>query len=92
MEAIRQRFISRCFCLGMIVDYVATLCIYLLMSNFTRDYVLRHPHSIGEGFLIEAFDQRPGAPWIFLAVIVVCACWRVFVPSWAGGHGAPVLV
>jgi hypothetical protein len=83
MEAVRQRFISRCFCLGMIIDYVATLCMYLLMSNFTQDYMSRNPHSIGGKFFAEAFDQRPGAPWIFLAVIVACACWKVLVPSWA---------
>lgn len=92
MEAIRQRSISRCFCLGMVIDYVATLCLYLLLSDFTRDYVLRNPPSIGGEFLVEAFDQRPAAPWIFLAVIVVCACSRVLVPSWTGGRDAPVLV
>lgn len=91
MDAIRQRVISRCFCLEMIIDYVATLCIYLLLSSITRDYFLRNPHSTGGKFLVEAFDQQPAAPWIFLAVIVVCACWRVLVPSWARGHDAPVL-
>lgn len=84
MAAIRQRFISRCLCLDMIIDYVAALCIYLLLSNVTRDYVSRNPNSMGR-FPIEAFEQRPGAPWIFLAVISVCACWRVLLPSWAAG-------